>query len=1481
MYAALQPQNYGLNRVSHHGTTGLCTMLAGLLALAWVLDARGYSQVRFERISMEQGLSQSAISAMAQDPDGFLWFGTQYGLDRYDGYRFENWSHDPDDPGTLGNSAIRDLEVSAEGYLWVANRGGLDRLDPRTGMVQRISLGTASGNSRSRPLFVGETPDGRLFVKTDNGPAILHPEQDHLEFLQFSPETLSPVGRNYFAKLDEKGTLWVADMQTLWRLDRDSQLLEPVVTSPGAAPRRIRKVLAATGDMLAWAGDRGLRIVDRRDGTIRSRIRPTEYGHASDRIHAVVSDSSGTLWITLADALVRFDPENGDWERLADLVMFQPSPRFTWRLQIAETSDGKVWLGGSFGIGLYEPDSDRFRLFRHDPNDPESPGPTQMNIGYRVFVDQSDTLWVGSALGGLSRFSPISARFETIRDRGEASAFAGQNVARGVIEQHHEGRELLWVALDSAGMRLMERNPKGGYRHVYSYHTLAEPDRRLPEDNVWGLARDPLSGRIWAATHGQLVSIDPGTGAVGNRIPIQEKFSTGTLNHLEFSSDGQSLMLGASNGLYEFRFPDSRRQPELHGHYLAGENEASRVLNLLETDSGYWLVASRLGAWLLDPEMGNPVQVVPRTDAPSHPANRVFGLAEYPEGTYWLGTEGGGLIRMIPGEETETLELEVFDELPDQHIYAILPDDQGRLWMSSNRGIIRFHPATGQARNYEPRDGVQDYEFSNTVAYRGQSGRFYFGGISGVNAFRPEAIVDHPQPPRVHLRQARVGDRNLATNGEAVPELDLDHDENDISLAYVGLHFPDPGRIQYEYRLDGLDVDWVAAGSQREVRYPGLPPGDYRFLVRAASSDGVWSDDHLLLQARVNNPPWMTPWAYAGYAAAGVLLLALAGLAQRQRRRQLEAQVRRRTAELAREKEHSAHQAVELDEALKARTILFANVSHEFRTPLTLIQASLDRARREGAQAETIETGKRYLKRLIRMVDQLLDLSHLRSSPSGDPNPAWSLDRLVSLTVEAFRSMADQHQIELTSRIESNWITHCDQTQVERILLNLITNAIKYTPPGGQVTVFLESADIDEEGAGETLRDEQTDRVRLSVADTGPGIARDDQDRIFERFHRQPAAEQSRAPGAGIGLALVREAAHANGGTVSLQSTPGKGSRFDVVLPATRGRTEAAPNLVSTNRLALDLDLLEPKSPAPMPATRKTGRGRMLGNLLVVEDNQDLRRHLVDILGDQWHILEAGNGQEGLDLARQQMPDLVVSDIMMPGMDGLELLRQLRNDIRTSHLPVLLLTARQDQDTRLEGYSLSADDFLAKPFDVRELQLRLERMLGNRNRIQERLRMSLMKQPASNSNTGTVEAAIDRPESDDDQTDETRDLASRDRKLLLRIGKWLQENHGNSANGIGDLAADLAMDTRTLQRKLKALTGQTPGAHLQSYRLDQATRLLRETDRTLQDIALSCGFSSAQYFSRVFRKTHGMPPNAWRLEIRGMDNQTGLPPQCN
>jgi signal transduction histidine kinase/DNA-binding response OmpR family regulator/streptogramin lyase len=816
---------------------------------------------------------------------------------------------------------------------------------------------------------------------------------------------------------------------------------------------------------------------------------------------------------------------------------------------------------------------------------------------------------------------------------------------------------------------------------------------------------------------------------------------------------------------------------------------------------------------------------------PSH--NEFLAVAETADGDLWFGT-GRGLNR-LDANATRFQHYLTSDGLAHDRVNAVAVDHRGNVWAGTDGGLSRLNPATGQIRNFYVQHGLPDNEILQlSIA---PSGELYIATQGGLVSLSPDKVVALGTTALVAITGIEVFNAPVSPDGDygsrlsgpigQASEITLTHRDRVFNFDLAVFDYRDPEKNRYAYMLEGIDPEWVyTKGAQRRATYTTLPAGRHRFLYRGADSSGRWGATTHAIQLTVLPAPWLTWWAYTFYAVA--VIFAFIGLVMwrtrsaTDRASELKATVNRRTRELRRQRDTVELQSQRLQDVAAAKDQLYANVSHEFRTPLSILLGPLERLlRREHSPTRRgqLEAIRRNARRLLRLVDQLLDLARLDAAKVADPSPQPAGNR-VHMLVQSFNTVAEDNGIELTSRAAEVWAT-CDADALDTIVVNLVSNALKYTPRGGRVSISV--------GPVEEYR------VAITITDTGRGIAKDQQAHIFERFYRAGDEAES-IPGSGLGLALVRELVLANAGEIQMSSEEGVGTTFIIQLPAAE---PVRPPLVSAPRLELvEREVALISSPPVLERDGQAQAGES-SRVLVIEDNQDLCRHLEDVLEGSLHCDFAHDGKSGLDMAVDSVPDIIICDVMLPKLNGYEVTRHLKQDDRTCHIPVILLTARADEESRLLGLSALADDYITKPFSEAELLQRVDTLLA----VREILRQRYSKE-------------LDQP----DLTEPVATLSQRDQHFMGRVKMTFSQRFSDPEFSTSDFASDVAMSERQLQRKLKALTNHTPREYLRDFRLREGAKMLRG-GASVSDAAYSVGFLSLSYFAKCFRAKFGVSPS--------------------
>jgi signal transduction histidine kinase/DNA-binding response OmpR family regulator len=851
------------------------------------------------------------------------------------------------------------------------------------------------------------------------------------------------------------------------------------------------------------------------------------------------------------------------------------------------------------------------------------------------------------------------------------------------------------------------------------------------------------------------------------------------------------------------------------------------------------------------------------------PAENPSFIHQEKAGVLWVGTTEAGLHRVdLRGtdalDEATAVAYRRRDGLPDNTIYQVMRDEQGRFWISTPNGIVTVRKADLEAvarggrdrvraAVYTTRDGLRNVEgngFGTPGAVATADGRLWFPNQAGATVVDPAAVPAAPPPPRMHAESVSSGGRLVAEALDGSRPADtavrLAKDQRTFRVEYTGIRTSRPHALEFRYRLAGLQDDWVDAGNRRTAFFTEVPPGEYTFEVAGRTRTGPWSAPPARLGVTVAPYFYETWW----FAALGVLALGLAGYggvqyrlhAFRRRQDELNDEVDTRTRELAAAKEEAENaradaedaletveeQAQELREIDEMKSRFFANVSHELRTPLSLMQGpikemlKIDRPEKE---RETLRIVRRNARRLERLVEQLLDLARYDAGRIERACQRQPWGPFVRRVGQRFTPMAEAKEIDLSVQADgADAALVFDPDHMETVVANLIRNALTYVPRGGGVTVRAEVSD---------------EAGRLVVADTGPGIPPDEQDALFDRFYR--GASQAQRGGTGIGLSLTKALVTLHEGTIRVESAPGEGSTFVVQWPRTLTVDEGATERSSPGGA-------QPLAPVPEEKRDEGAAGTGPSDrttVLVVEDNADVRRYVRTLLEPHYRVLEAENGRDGLERTRTALPDLVVTDVMMPEMDGVEMLEALRRHPRTDTIPVLMLTARAEAADQVEGLERGADAYVTKPFEASVLTARIHGLIAIRQRLRERFR------------AGAWGAAAEDSESD---------APTEADSFEERIRATIVEHLADPDFTVERLAEAVGRTRRTVTRRTKAAFGQTPSALIRTARVERGAALLDDGAGTVSEVAYAVGFNSLSYFSRCFKEHFGVPPSVYRTD---------------
>lgn len=1349
--------------------------------------------INFTSITTKEGLSANSVNAIIKDRYGLLWFGTEDGLDRYDGINLTVYRHKPEAAQSLPANEVLALHEDGAGNLWIGTSGGgLSRYDRQKNVF--ITHPTIGPNALPNKVVRGITSDkeGNIWIVHFAGVNILDPKTGKLQKLTLpigQKEHESPIeGMTIFR--DSRYRIWVGTNRGLFFFNAPTRSFTgyfPLTpdTSVGAA-NQVNVITEDKGGNI-WVGtNNGLSMQQPGSDVFKDYPRQLANGSApnGNAISTIAVDGN-RLWLGTAAGLEIFDIKTGETRefRLDYRNIYSLTASGIRHIYI--DNRGIYWVGTlGGGVNKYDRNLNLFNMVRSNFYDPQGlNAPVVM-----AFAEApNNNVYVGTQGGGLSLFNVSTKLFQPYTIKS-ARPNAGRYLTILTLEKSSRGQLLLGT--NGEGLILFDPATKA-YRQLW----LGSKPGDLNANDIYCIYED-RAGNTWVGTNGSGINVLNSNYQVIKRLTPLPKAANdsflpinGYIRDIKEDADGNIWIA-------------------THGGGIATYFPASGKFNIYNTEN------SKL------------------------PNDIIETLLVDPRGYVWAATFGSGLVAI----ERSTGKIRTFSEkegIANSTVYEVLMDAAGRIWISTNKGISSIDPKTGAINNYNHHNGLQNNNFVRGAGLRTANGTLFFGGLEGFNYFNPKYLKKNTNIPSVLLTDLKVANQSVRQSEDGplkediaiAKEIHLDFKQN-FSISYVGLNYTAPEQNQYAFKLEGFDKDWNYVGSTTTASYTNLDPGTYTFRVKASNNDGIWNEEGHAIKVYVHPPFWRSNYAYAFYLFAFVGLLFYSrhlGIQRINRKFALE-QERYRT-------EQERKEVLRIHELDQLKIKFLTNLSHEFRTPISLILGPADHllAQEKDPQAKShLYRIKRNAKRLVNLVNQLLDFRKMEEKELTLQLSEGELVSFIREAADAFNDLSERKKINLTfhSEIESLH-TRFDHDKIERILFNVLSNAFKFTLEGGHIALRVKPADNPAEGPEKW--------VSIQIRDTGVGIAPDKKERIFERFFQDNSATAILNQGTGIGLAITKEFVHLHGGTISVDSEQEVGTTFTIQLPfvelnAPQIADSTVTEEATENVEAAPTDELEEVSTATAPVVRASSAKP---SVLLVEDNEDFRSYLKDHLQTNYTVLEAANGKEGWQKALGQHPQLVVSDISMPIMDGIALSRKIKSDKRTSHIPVILLTALTGEEDQLQGLQTGASDYITKPFNYEVLNTKIKNLLVLNDTLKT---------------TYTRQIKVQAPE---------MHIESDDEKLMKAITVYLEENLTNPQLSVEELSRNVGMSRSSLYNKLLELTGQTPVEFIRSVKLEKAAVLLEKSDMTIAQVAYSVGFSTPNYFAKSFKSKYNLLPSEY------------------
>jgi len=1348
----------------------MLALVMGLLFYSGTTSAQ--PKLLFKHISNEQGLSNSTIEAIFQDSQGFLWFGTRDGLNRYDGHEIVVYKNEDGDSTSLSDSYIRAIYEDREHHLWVGTINGLNRLNRAKNVFSRFKhqAGDAFSLSSNLVTCILEDRDGDLWIGTYGGGINLFDKKNQrcIPIRQDGVQANSPGEDRVNAIYEDRGgNIWLGTESGLALFNKKNRRLTLL---PGNAVKVIQE--DRQGNLWLGTEDAGLELFDPLIKTITrfSHSDKDPFSLGNNMIKSLLADKKGNLWVgSINGGLNLFNPAKNSFFNYQDEPGNGSSLSQRTISALFEDNQGNIWIGTHRGgINVYSPGKGKFNLYRQES--------TGNSLGYsdvKAFCeDASGNIWIGTDGGGLDLFMRDKHIFQHYRYSPFDNGSIGSDAVLDVMEDR-EGR--IWVSTWGGGLNLL--NKKTGRFTRYQNNPA---DSHSISSNFVQKTFEDYRGYLWVATYyGGLNIFDPRTGKFSRLIyDSSRKTSLSGNNIVSIHEDRESkIWIGTDDGGLNCYHPATRH----FSHYFHNE-ERMPDLRVLFTDSKGRLWVGQKGLYLLDA------------------ARNTFSL--FPD-------KAG---------------------LSNEFIKGITEDEEGTLWIATSNGITRFNPDTYSFKKYNTGDGLQGLEFEANAYLKTKDGEMYFGGIDGFNSFYPGNIKINKFIPPVYITDFQVFNKKITAGKANSPleddislakEIKLSYKQSTFSFTFSALNYTAPENNQYAYKLDGLDKDWNYVGKERKASYTNIGPGDYVFRVKASNNDGVWNEEGASVRIVITPPFWRTGWFI--FLLAVVVSCCLYAFYKFKTKMKLE--------ELEKRKREEMHQ-VQLQ--------FFTNISHEFRTPLSLILGPLEKLMKEDNSPvfrHYYAIMHRNIHRLTGLITELMDFRKLESGSLQVGVMKGNLNSFLDEIAEEFRDWAIQKEIVFEflpcCTLQDTWF---DRQIMEKIVLNLLNNSFKYTKNGGHITLEILPSLTDFAPSFENelilKNDFRAGRYAyIRVADDGIGISKESIQHLFQRYYRITESHL----GSGVGLAFVKSLAMLHKGDVRVYSSRHQGTEIIIGIPVNESDYAAEEKATTSH----------PEGGVRLESISNEALHHLSSSelILLVEDNAELRQFLKESLEPYYKVIEAGDGKEGLEQAKKTFPNLIISDVIMPGMNGIDLCRSIKEDVETKHIPFIMLTAKSTLNSQIEGLDSGADYYFAKPLNMELLLLTIRNIFNQGAKLKERYGR--------------------------DHQAEVMELvhSEKDKEFMQQLLFIIESQLVNPDFDIEYLCGKMGMSRTSLYQKIKSISGQSIGDFVRTIRLNKAKEIMTGEDVSLTEVMYRIGIQTQSYFTKAFKKEFGKTPTQFMQDL--------------
>ena len=1356
-------------------------MILTILAITKCFLVFGQANHSFHKITVNDGLPHSDVTSIVQDQKGFIWFGTYSGLCRFDGLNFKLFKHDSNRSNSLSNNRVISQYISSDSTMYIGTEaGGLNIFDP---YLEDFKV--YKHDSKDEKSIVGnvvysiyESKDKSIWIGTNKGLDLLKRKNDSIHFERIIEEDIDVKDIQEIGQ----GLLWVATNVGLYQVD----------INDGTSNKILPELNVDINQLLKLKGGKIL-IASPEKGLILYENEKLEVVHPSPA-SALFMSHDASIWVgTNGEGLFRYDFDLSDFEHYKSNKSNPANLNFNEISSLFEDSFGILWIG-TYGGGVNKLNlrAKEFALYSNTPWDNNSISGDRVISFYQ---SKDSLLWIGVRGGGIN-----------VLDRKTDKVYRLNKLVSDLLHKqsvsafHEDSLGTMWVGFWGGVVRLTKKDRKDlllGKQITY--------DTTLWEYSVEKIINDD-EGHLWFSTTNGLIEYIPGKADYYKgtyKTYLNEEYNSNSLSDNFIrdifierqSNDGVKVVwVGTINGLNRMSF----------------EKNGTRIQRIFN-----------------DPSKSN-----------SLPANFISIIHQDKNGDLWISTLGGGLCKMLTSRDGNSeptfLIINEHSGLINNEVETLLEEDNGNFWLGSY-GLTKYSPQKNEFKYYDVSDGLQSNAFKVWSAFKTTDGEMVFGGTNGFNIFHPSRIIDNEIPPKLVFTDFKINNKSIDIAEKYSGEIILDssicyqrkivlpYSLNNFSIQFAALHFASSKKNQYRFKLEGIDKDWIIkSGLENNQNYSNLNPGDYRFILYGSNSDNVWAEDPLVLDVIVMPPFWANNYAYTLYV---ILLL---GLLLLFRKYSIIQENEKNKLKLERFKRK------QLEELSKLKMRFFTNVSHEFRTPLSLMVGPVEElAEQKNLDAESrrkVDFIHRNIKRLTLLVDEIMDFRKYGEKRSKLKMAEGDIIKFINEIKLFFNNEANRRNIEYSIHTDlENFKLYFDRTALEKVFFNLLNNAFKYAPNGA--VVHMECKLINQ------------NEFKVSISNTGSKISEEDLEHIFERYYRSIRTTNK---GTGIGLAIVKSVIDQHKGRIWAENIE-NGVVFSFILPTGKNHLEDSEvTHVNADSERVNEYLVEQTFDdfdATTPPLYERAIQSKPKKILIVEDNDELRAYLDQSLGKFYNIVLAHNGKVGLEKALSENPDIIISDVMMPEMDGISMCSAIKSNVGTSHIPVIILTARTSILHQIDGYEMGADSYLTKPFSTKLLISRVKNLLD----LREKLRASIKEKLSFSPSEVTV--------------------TSIDKKILEKTIKAIEKNISDPDFKVEDLCKEVGLSRPQLYRKLKSLTSYSINDFIRIIRLKRAAQILKVDNSSVSEVMYQVGFTNSSYFTRAFKAEFGTTPKEYGSKV--------------